>query len=313
MNKRSHAILVNSLAYIVAALSSAYSLKYISSSDSELLDILYGTSVGSAVIFFACVLYDNISIYDPYWTIQATCISLYYLKNWLGDIDKRSFESHDLRFLIVVFLLNIWSFRLNYNLLQNGLSDINHEDWRYKGYRSKVPSVVFYYLVSLVLFIIIPTLLVYLGCFPIHNVYVSNKELNNMDLIASLITLFGIIFEAVGDSQLRIVINENAKKYNKTPVVIERGLWTLCRHPNYFGEVTFWFGLFIFSVAAGTEITWLQVSGPVGIFSIIYFGSLPMMEERQLKNKNELYTKYMKRVPFKLFPLNFFHKNHEKI
>lgn len=122
------------------------------------------------------------------------------------------------------------------------------------------------------------------------------------------------MFESIADSQLRQATKAFAKikKTNSSMLVMNKGLWSLCRHPNYFGEVTFWFGLFGFTIASGVEISLIQLAGPVGIFCIILFGSLPMMEERQINRKGKLFTDYMKNVPYKIFPLNFFSGNNLK-
>ena len=159
-------------------------------------------------------------------------------------------------------------------------------------------------------FIFVPTLLVFFGCLPIHNVFISKNDINLLDYISFGITFSGILFESIADSQLRQATKAFAK-YKKTDsmFVMDKGLWSLCRHPNYFGEVTYWFGLFGFTISAGVEISLVQLVGPVGIFCIILFGSLPMMQERQINRKGRLFTDYMKNVPFKIFPLNFFGKN----
>ncbi len=162
--------------------------------------------------------------------------------------------------------------------------------------------------ISLVLFILLPTVLVFFGCYPIHNVFSTRNDLGGLDLLAFMVTYCGIAFEMYADSQLRAAVRKNAATNKGNLFLYDKGLWSLCRHPNYFGEIMFWFGLSLFSVAVGVKVTWTQFIGPIGIFCIILFGSLPMMEKRQLERKPELYKRYMKEVPYKLFPLNFFRK-----
>ena len=74
------------------------------------------------------------------------------------------------------------------------------------------------------------------------------------------------------DSQLRAAVRKNAATNKGNLFLYDRGLWSLCRHPNYFGEIMFWFGLSLFSVAVGVKVTWTQLIGPIGIFCIILFG-----------------------------------------
>lgn len=151
-----------------------------------------------------------------------------------------------------------------------------------------------------------PTILVYFGCLPIHNSFVSKISLNYIDLIAFLVTSVGILFESIADEQLRQATRENAAKPVKALFLMDRGMWSLCRHPNYFGECTFWFGLLLFSIAAGVEVDFIQLIGPVGILFIIVKGSLPFMEYRQETRKPELWKRYVRDVPYSIMPLNFF-------
>lgn len=308
MSEKSYAVKVYSIVYVIAILISALSLKYVFLDKSELLNILYADLVGSLIIYISCIYFDNVSLYDPYWTVQASCISFYYFMKWFQHFNGLSkMEPWEWRAFIVFLLVNVWSIRLTSNLFMNSVDDIKHEDWRYSDYRTKTSSKFAYFIVSLALFIIIPTLLVYFGCLPIHNVFNSRKTISALDIVSFFVTYSGIVFESLADSQLRSATNKYAIfGSKKIQFVMNKGLWSLCRHPNYFGEILFWFGLFLFSVSAGVKMDWMQFVGPVGIFCIILFGSLPLMEERQLKNKPELFKKYMQDVPFKLFPLNIF-------
>ena len=58
---------------------------------------------------------------------------------------------------------------------------------------------------------------------------------------ASLVWLVGVTFEAVGDHQLRVFKSDPANR----GVVMDRGLWAWTRHPNYFGDASVWWGLWL--------------------------------------------------------------------
>lgn len=115
----------------------------------------------------------------------------------------------------------------------------------------------------------------------------------------------------MGDRQLH---KEIARKRQSDPdslAGVDRGLWSLCRHPNYFGEITFWLGVYLFGVNSmnasnlDAQLSLLVfLFGPFAVFALIYFGSLPLMEERQLKRRPEFYRAYMRRVTFKLLPFS---------
>lgn len=54
----------------------------------------------------------------------------------------------------------------------------------------------------------------------------------------------GVVFEAVGDRQLRVFKSDPANH----GVVMDRGLWSWTRHPNYFGDACVWWGLWLVTI-----------------------------------------------------------------
>jgi steroid 5-alpha reductase family enzyme len=74
-----------------------------------------------------------------------------------------------------------------------------------------------------------------------------------------------------------------------------RGLWAYSRHPNYFGEVMFWWGLFFFGLAADPGYWWTLI-GPVLITALFIFISIPLMEKRSLE-KREGYEEIRQKIP----------------
>ncbi len=86
---------------------------------------------------------------------------------------------------------------------------------------------------------------------------------------------------------------------------IETGLWRYSRHPNYFGEILVWWGLFLFSVPFQQGWAWVSVLGPVTITGLLLFVTgVPLLERRyDLKyGRNTKYRKYKKRTSL-LLPL----------
>lgn len=95
-----------------------------------------------------------------------------------------------------------------------------------------------------------------------------------LDLLGLVIWLYGFGFEAVGDRQLLIFIRDPGNKGR----LMTSGLWRYTRHPNYFGEVTLWWGIWLMtlSLAGG----WLTILGPVTItFLILKVSGIPMLEK----------------------------------
>lgn len=66
------------------------------------------------------------------------------------------------------------------------------------------------------------------------------------------------------------------------------------------GQALFWLGLYIFALSADARRWWWSGAGFLGITLMLYFASIPMMEERQLERRTQAYQEYTKRVPSKL-------------
>ena len=101
-----------------------------------------------------------------------------------------------------------------------------------------------------------------------------------MTIIGYLIILTAILIETVADLQMSM--------FKKIPsnqgLVLTNGLWRNSRHPNYFGEIMFWLGIFLvhFSVRNANPAL---VFCPLAVFVLFQFVSIPMMDKRQLNSK----------------------------
>jgi steroid 5-alpha reductase family enzyme len=110
------------------------------------------------------------------------------------------------------------------------------------------------------------------------------------------IALFGIAFETIGDAQLEAFRKNPAMKGK----VLDTGLWRYTRHPNYFGDFTAWWGIFIVALAAGTP--WWTVVGPLFLsFTLTRWSGAPMLE-KGLQKQRPGYADYIRRTSG-FFPL----------
>jgi steroid 5-alpha reductase family enzyme len=83
---------------------------------------------------------------------------------------------------------------------------------------------------------------------------------------------------------------------------MDTGLWAFSRHPNYLGELSFWWGLYLFALAADPS-WWWAIAGAVSITLLFVFLSVPLLDRRSLGRRPQ-YREHMKRVPA-LFPNPF--------
>jgi steroid 5-alpha reductase family enzyme len=83
-------------------------------------------------------------------------------------------------------------------------------------------------------------------------------------------------------------------------MVIDRGLWSRSRHPNYLGEIAFWWGLWLFGLAAAPG-WWWTIAGPIVMVLLFALVSVPLMDGRSLQRR-PAYAEVMRRIPA-LLPL----------
>lgn len=105
----------------------------------------------------------------------------------------------------------------------------------------------------------------------------SPESLTTLSYVGLAVFAFGLIFEAVGDYQKYTFINKTGGGQ-----FIQSGLWKYSRHPNYFGEITLWVGLFLFAlpVLSGWYVL-VGLLSPLFIAVIIIFVTgLPILEKK---------------------------------
>jgi steroid 5-alpha reductase family enzyme len=225
--------------------------------------------VATVVVFAFSVRFNNSSMYDPYWSVAPVPIALFWvLGAGSGSVNR-------VRQIVVCLLVALWAVRLtaNWALRWTGLQD---EDWRYADRRRRHGRS--YWIVSFLGIHLVPTVLVYLGCLSLYPVLGSGaRPLGPLDLLAVVITGGAIWLEARADRELR---RFRASKPDPD-AVLATGVWSWCRHPNYTGEIAFWWGLFCFGLAADPRYWWTVV-GPLAMVGLFAFISVPMMQERMM-------------------------------
>ncbi len=100
-----------------------------------------------------------------------------------------------------------------------------------------------------------------------------------LSVLGICIWLTGFFFEAVGDYQLAKYKKDTASKGK----IMTQGLWSYTRHPNYFGEVTLWWGMYV--IALSVPNGWMTFPGPLTItFLILKVSGIPLLEEKYKDN-----------------------------
>lgn len=190
--------------------------------------------------------------------------------------------------IIIFLLVAIWGFRLAYHIGSRFLKS-EKEDDRYQKMRENWQGSMAlnsWYRV----FMLQGCLLLLVGA---SILALSNSVASNFGLINGigiLIWIFGICFEIVGDRQLKDFLSKEENRGH----IMKKGLWRYTRHPNYFGEATLWWGIWL--ITYGAEFFWLGLFGPITITILLRFVSgVPLAEKRYADNQE--FLDYAKKTP----------------
>lgn len=214
------------------------------------------------------LLKDN-SIVDPLWGLGFVVVAWYsFMKTDVISVNH----------LIVTLLVTVWGVRLAWHIIRRNRG--RGEDWRYAEWRKQWgKSALFraylqvYLLQALLMWVIVQPV-----------IYVNSHDVSTLGyyflLSGVLVWIFGFFFESVGDRELRDFV---AKPKNKGKVMTT-GLWQYTRHPNYFGEATMWWGIWIINLGSMPWAIWLLAS-PLTINGLLlYVSGVPLLEKKMSNN-----------------------------
>ncbi|BBX47872.1 DUF1295 domain-containing protein [Mycobacterium cookii] len=103
--------------------------------------------------------------------------------------------------------------------------------------------------------------------------------------------LTGVVFEAVGDRQLRVFKSDPAHR----GVVMDRGLWAWTRHPNYFGDACVWWGLWLITIAGWWSLSTVLSPALMTYFLVSVTGA--RLTEKYMKGRPG-FAEYQQRTSF---------------
>ena len=269
------------VAYLLA-LAVALAVAYLLRGQHVLLVALAADVAATLVIFAFSVRFDNSSFYDPYWSVAPLPIAIYFAQ-------RAATGAPPLRQLLFLGLLALWGARLTWNWWR-GWRGLDHEDWRYVDLRQRHGRA--YWLVSLTGIHLMPTLLVFGGLLPAWAALAGpGRPLGWLDAVVALVLLTAILIEGVADQQLRAFRRRSDRRPEE---ILDSGLWATSRHPNYFGELLFWWGLFLLGLAAAPAAWWTG-AGALGMTGLFVFISIPLIDRRMLARR-PAYGERMRRV-----------------
>lgn len=267
--------------YLLAGLAGMLLFRRLTVMNMQPVWALLCADVQATVIVWAFgLLFENVSVYDPYWSVfppVAFLLWAFYMHTW------------SLPVVLLLVASWYWGWRLtrNWAVTFKGMA---HEDWRYTKYRSKHPAL--FHLINLFGLNMMPTLVVFGAMLPGLRLYAPfdarPSVLNYCVLIIGFVAcLAAATIQLIADRQIHDFRAANPGKYCNV------GLWKHGRHPNYFGEILFWWGVWIMYAAFnGFD---MFIGGPIAMTAMFLGISIPLMEKRQLQNKPG-YAEYRKQT-----------------
>ena len=279
MGIKSKSLLICGLVYVVAFAAALITCSYLMHLNQWVI-ILCGHLIATIVVYSASIIYKNSSFYDPFWSVVPIPI-VFYIAFW--PVSKNlDYEK------IVLFIIPIlfWGIRLTFNWVRRW-EGLNDEDFRYVDLKSlKFSKLIDFFGIH-----IYPTLQVNLSLLPTYyGLSISTNTANIWLYLASLFTFMAVILELVSDNQLW---NFKKDKLNNDKF-IDTGLWKFSRHPNYLGEVLYWWGIFFMLLSVDNSY-WFLFICPLSMNLMFSLITCSMMDKRSLE-KREGFKEYMNKT-----------------
>ena len=254
-----------------------------------LVDLLICDSITTILVFCVGNIKKTASVYDPYWSVQTFFACLVVVAC------DRSF--HPIQALVWLPLV-AYSVRLTWHFGQT-FSGFDYVDWRYKHFKETTGKL--FPLVNLLGIHFFPTLIVFACSVPIFlfTRYAGEIYEANPSLTIAMVVLFfvfscgAVLLSHFADRQMDHFIEERSDRSE----VCQKGLWGYSRHPNYLGEISFWYcGIFLLvPYALMNNIYFVFIAAPIAVMLMFLFYSIPAIEKRMCSHK-PLYEDYKKEV-----------------
>ena len=237
--------------------------------------------LATVVVWAFGLLFENVSVYDPYWSVFppiAFLLWAFYTGVWTLPV------------ILLLIASWYWGWRLTRNWAIT-FKGIGHEDWRYTKYRDRHPLV--FHTINLLGLNMMPTLVVFAAMLPGLKL-MANSQVRPVTAIQTAVCVFGCIV-CIASATIQLIADKQSHDFRAAHPgqVCNVGLWKHGRHPNYFGEIQFWWGIWImYASLNGID---MFIGGAIAMTALFLGISIPLMEKRQLANKPG-YAEYRKQT-----------------
>jgi steroid 5-alpha reductase family enzyme len=264
--KRTQSFLTITLCYIAAAILGLWVFHAVSG--QIWLKLLIADLAATVFIWLASLILDNASVYDPYWSVQPPII-LGLALIVLGEPKAGP--------ILLTLAIAFWGARLSINWM-NTFHGLHKQDWRYD--LLKAQSGQFFPLVNLIGIQVMPTLIVYACLLPGFYYILLGGGMNILTALGLLLIFGGAVLEMAADYQMQKFRQEREDRSE----LLCSGLWRYSRHPNYLGEITVWWGVYLVMLSEYPAL-WLLGFGALANTCLFLFISIPLAENHLAEYK----------------------------
>lgn len=220
----------------------------------------------------------NASIVDIVWGLGFVVVAWTLRATIDGDAGRQT---------LIAVMVGVWGLRLAGYLAKRNIG--HGEDWRYQAMRRKQGSR--FGLVSLVRVFLFQGVIMWVVSLPVQFASADDTPgIGPLAVMGVLVWLVGLVFEVVGDAQLARFKADPANAGK----VMSSGLWSLTRHPNYFGDAVVWWGIGIVAAETGSGVIGL-VGPALMTWFLMRVSGVPLLE-RSLMKRREGYAEYVART-----------------
>jgi steroid 5-alpha reductase family enzyme len=227
-----------------------------------LVSIAFVIWIYMTIVFLIALIRKDNSIVDVFWGPGFIVVAAYSL--------IRS-GNYNLQTLVMNLMVLLWSLRLSIHIFIRNKG--KEEDFRYKAWRD---TWKFFLLRSYFQIFILQGIFMLIVSSPVYFVIQYSTGIFHInDYIGILLFLTGFSFETLSDYQLLLFKKSPGNKGR----IITSGLWSISRHPNYFGEALVWWGITCLSLSYYQG--WIMLVSPLVITFLLRFVSgVPMLEKK---------------------------------
>ena len=275
-SEKARGLLIDFLAYAVAFIAAGLLFWRI---EDPLIATAVFTAVATVLVYFVSVLYADVSVYDPYWSVAPPVMLI-------ANILK--YKLFNLNAVILLLLVGVWAFRLTANWYST-YRGVGHEDWRYAQYRERLSPLAFQF-VSFFGLHFVPTVVVYGGMVSAL-LAIRQEHFALLSVAGAAVMLLAVNLEYVSDKAIHDFLREHGEERRTCDVSV----WKYSRHPNYLGEMLFWTGLYLYYLPLCPD-RWYAGLGFLSIILLFCLVSIPMMERHNLERRAD-YAAYRAKTP----------------